>query len=302
MRIAVTGPQGHLASVLEDMAPPGVTWLQYNYSILDYDKLMRWMELRHPDVMLHTAAIVSTLACEIAGPNAIDVNVKGTYNVVQACKEHGVKLVYFSSSAIYDPEATRPITEESPIKPFTIYPTTKYAGELLARGYMKGQSLMVWRPAMVYGGTSDVSMITHLLRSKLSGGHSTLFMDILQTKDYFWNTEFAAAAWGLIKLPSAWGETFNLSRSKPRPIADLVNIMQKQGVWPQHVYWRPEGDFLGDHWLSNDKLRLFLPKWETKVTWEEGIARTWKKLNPVTASSSSSKARTVVARRRSRAR
>lgn len=278
-------------------------FLPYRYSILDYTSLIEWMKLRRVDVMLHAAAIVSSLACEIAGPNTIDVNVKGTYNVVTACKELGVKLVYFSSSAIYDPYAKRPITEESPINPHTIYPTTKYAGELLAHNYLRGNQLQVWRPAMVYGGTSDVSMITALLRAKLSGSHTTLFMNALRTKDYFWNEEFAAAAWSLINLESAWGETFNLSRSKPRPIVDLQQIMLKMGVWPEYVYWRPEGDFLGDHWLSNDKLRLFLPKWETKVTWEEGIERVWKKMMAaVTGFSSSSKGRTAPVKRRSRAR
>ncbi|MFO0866432.1 MAG: NAD-dependent epimerase/dehydratase family protein [Gemmataceae bacterium] len=70
------------------------------------------------------------------GGSAVDVNVVGTYNVVEACRDANVKRVVYSSSAsVYGNALTIPMTEEHPFNNRTFYGATKIAGEQFFRSF-----------------------------------------------------------------------------------------------------------------------------------------------------------------------
>ena len=59
-----------------------------------------WEEI---DIIIHSGAYVGTDYCLEKPQNAIQANVEGTNNIVELCNEYNIKLVYFSTTAIYDP-------------------------------------------------------------------------------------------------------------------------------------------------------------------------------------------------------
>src|SRR5690349_16822060 len=77
----------------------------------------------------------ANLARAVADPRkALDVNVVGTYNVVEAARLAGVKKVVYSSSAsVYGDAVFTPMTEEHPFNNRTMYGATKIAGEQFFR-------------------------------------------------------------------------------------------------------------------------------------------------------------------------
>lgn len=282
----ITGPRGHMGTVLTAWAKAqlGEDVVPIHADITSVEELRTELQLSGVTTLIHTAAIVGTVACEDAGPGAIATNVTGTYNVAQACRDLGIRLVYLSSSAVYDPagseDMAHTISEVDPIKPHSIYPTTKYAGELVCHNYLSPNKLMILRPGPIYGGGSDVSMISHAMRQRLRDGVVTFHLDPTKLKDYMWNEDFAHLAWGLILNDQTWSQTFNVSRGRPQLFQLILSILRRNDLMPRFSYCRPDKDALMHHVPLNTKARMYVTSYDPDKTVdiEEGIMRTWQKL------------------------
>jgi UDP-glucose 4-epimerase len=70
-------------------------------------------------------------------PRAVfDVNVRGTFNVLEACVQPRVKrLIYSSSASVYGDAVEEPMTEDHPFNNTNFYGATKIAGEAMARAF-----------------------------------------------------------------------------------------------------------------------------------------------------------------------
>jgi len=90
------------------------------------------------DTIYHMSAILSA-AGEKNPHLAWDVNINGTYNVLEVAREHEMVRVFVPSSiAVFGPETPRDNTpQETILRPKTMYGVTKVAGELLCEYYVK---------------------------------------------------------------------------------------------------------------------------------------------------------------------
>ena len=99
--------------------------------IRDTDVLKRAME--GIDGVVHLAAMW-LLHCKDYPRTAFDVNMAGTFNVLEACVQNGVKrLVYSSSASVYGDAVEVPMTEAHPFNNRNSYGATKIAGEAMCR-------------------------------------------------------------------------------------------------------------------------------------------------------------------------
>jgi nucleoside-diphosphate-sugar epimerase len=108
------------------------------------------------DAVIHLAAIVGFPACQQVGPQvAWRYNLEGTRNVFDLADEYGVRRFLFSStySNYGIAENGRPVTEESPLNPQSLYAETKIAAEkfLLERGAESRCSPVIFRFATLFG-------------------------------------------------------------------------------------------------------------------------------------------------------
>ncbi len=96
------------------------------------------------DTIFHMSAILS-VSGESKPQLAWDVNLNGTFNILEAAREHGLAKVFIPSSiAAFGPETPRVNTPNDTIlKPKTMYGLTKVAGELLGDYYVKRYGLDV---------------------------------------------------------------------------------------------------------------------------------------------------------------
>ena len=85
-----------------------------------------------PDVLIHAAAYTSPPRCDENPMAAVEVNVKGTMNLVRLCSRRGTRLVYISTDYVFDGE-NGPYGTDDPINPVNKYAMTKAAGELVVR-------------------------------------------------------------------------------------------------------------------------------------------------------------------------
>jgi UDP-glucose 4-epimerase len=109
------------------------------------------------DGVVHLAALW-LLHCHEYPKSAFEVNVRGTFNVLEACRKHKVeKLVYSSSASVYGDAIKEPMAEDHPYNNWTFYGATKIAGEHMMKAYHKryGINGIGLRYMNVYGPRQD---------------------------------------------------------------------------------------------------------------------------------------------------
>ncbi|MGI9421146.1 MAG: NAD-dependent epimerase/dehydratase family protein [Geminicoccaceae bacterium] len=143
------------------------------------------------DGVFHLAALW-LLQCRDYPRAAFDVNVRGSFNVLEACLAAGVKrLVYSSSASVYGDALTEPMTEDHPFNNKNFYGATKIAGEAMARAFhhQHGLNLVGLRYMNVYGPRQDyrgayIAVIMKMLDAIDAGEAATVFGDGSEAFDF----------------------------------------------------------------------------------------------------------------------
>ena len=125
--------RGTIGNLDEALRDPRVRVFELGGDILHTDILEKACE--KTDVVYHLAALW-LLHCHEFPQSAFEVNIRGTFNVLEACRKQGVKkLVYSSSASVYGDAVEIPMTEDHPYNNRTFYGATKIAGEHMARAH-----------------------------------------------------------------------------------------------------------------------------------------------------------------------
>ena len=163
---------------------------------------------------------------------AWDVNVMGTWNVVEACRDLGVeRVVYSSSASVYGNALSTPMTEEHPFKNRTTYGATKIANEQMFRAiyeqdglpYIGYRYMNIYGPRMDYEGTY-VSVIMKALDRIFAGQSPIIFGDGSQMYDFIFVEDVAEANILGMKADCA-DEFFNIGMGIGTTINELVEML-----------------------------------------------------------------------------
>ena len=163
---------------------------------------------------------------------AWDVNVMGTWNVVEACRDLGVeRVVYSSSASVYGNALSTPMTEEHPFKNRTTYGATKIANEQMFRAiyeqdglpYVGYRYMNIYGPRMDYEGTY-VSVIMKALDRIFAGQSPIIFGDGSQMYDFIFVEDVAEANILGMKADCA-DEFFNIGMGIGTTINELVEML-----------------------------------------------------------------------------
>ena len=104
----------------------------HQLDIIENVKTIKLISKINPDVVIQTAALMNADLCETKKAFADSINVTGTQNVVEGCKNAKCKLTYISTSFVFDGSKQR-YFENDPPAPSTYYGITKFKGEELVR-------------------------------------------------------------------------------------------------------------------------------------------------------------------------
>jgi UDP-glucose 4-epimerase len=163
----------------------------YKADIRNKQEILDIIKDGHIDTCIHLAAIVSVLDSIVNPDYTVDVNINGTFNVLDACSRSGVKNFIFSSScAVYGESNELPLSENDPLTPFSPYGASKAAGEALVSSYgrmKKIQNAISLRFFNVYGENQNpqyAGVITKFIERLSKGLAPTIFGDGEQTRDF----------------------------------------------------------------------------------------------------------------------
>jgi len=161
--------------------------------------------------------------------SAWEVNTLGTWNVVEACRDLGVKrIVYSSSASVYGNALFTPMNEEHPFNNRTTYGATKIANEQMLRAiheqhgldYIGLRYMNIYGPRMDYQGTY-VSVIMKVLDKIFAGDRPVIFGDGTQVYDFVYVEDVAQANVLGMKADCS-DEFFNIGMGVATSINELV--------------------------------------------------------------------------------
>ena len=164
MRLLITGGSGMLGSALSRIAKQtGIDVIMPARNVLDLEdnfQVSKFLTNTRPDVVIHSAALVSGISANLANPiNFLTKNIQMDNNLLQACDEIGVqRLIYFGSSCMYPKDLMCPMTVDQlllgKLEPTNEgYALAKLVGTKHVQ-YVSETKKVVWRvfiPSNLYG-------------------------------------------------------------------------------------------------------------------------------------------------------
>jgi UDP-glucose 4-epimerase len=162
-----------------------------------------------------------------------EVNATGTLVVLDRARAAGVsRFVHVSTSEVYGTAQERPMTEDHPTRPATVYGASKLAGECYARAYFQthGFPAVVVRPFNAYGprchheGDSGEVIPRFVLRA-LAGRPLVIFGDGAQTRDFTFVDDTASAIAAAGFAEGILGETINVGSGEAVAIGALASLV-----------------------------------------------------------------------------
>jgi len=142
----VTGALGMVGSYVDF----GIKTDKKTLDVTDIKEVLQTVRTHKPKVILHLAALTDLDLGEKNPSLAYFINTVGTYNIALAAREVKAKLVYISSTGVFDGTKKKPYTEKDLPSPENHYGHSKYAGELLIQSMLK--DYIIARACWMFGG------------------------------------------------------------------------------------------------------------------------------------------------------
>ncbi len=243
----------------------------YQKDIRDFDALKKI--LKNVDGVFHQAALTIVQDSLKKPQEYQDVNVSGTENIFKLAKEHGLKVVFASSSSVYGHKENMPIRENAERKPINPYGKTKLDDEYLFEKYSNlGVSIIGLRYFNIFGKGQTLSysgVITKFLDRIRESKPPIIFGDGSQIRDFVFVGDVVRANLTCMNNKSS-NFLINIGSGKATSILQLANmIIGFSGLSLQAIFQEPQkGDIHKSH-ADIDSAKKLL-KWEPKTelkTW-----------------------------------
>ncbi|MBF0459482.1 MAG: SDR family oxidoreductase [Nitrospirae bacterium] len=202
-----------------------------NMSLSDEQSIAR--SVSGIDAIVHLAALNEIVS--MRDPvSAMRINAEGTYRLLRAAAEHGVRdFIYFSTIHVYGENLERPlITEETPIRPYHPYAVTHAAAEGFVEQFRRYNAMntAIFRLSNAYGAPADRGVnrwslvFNDLCHQAVTSGTLTLKSSGRQYRDFISINDVARAVGHFIyELEGGWGDgLFNLGGECPMTILEAA--------------------------------------------------------------------------------
>jgi UDP-glucose 4-epimerase len=285
----VRGSRSNLAAALRDQR---VRIHDVGGDILQTDILRAALE--GADGVFHFAALW-LLQCHDYPRSAFDVNIRGTFNVLEACMAKGVKrLVYSSSASVYGDAVQDPMTEDHPFNNRNFYGATKIAGEAMARAFHHryGLDFVGLRYMNVYGPRQDyrgayIAVIMKMLDAIDQGEGPTILGDGSEAFDFV-AVEDCARANICAMRATASDRFYNVGTGVRTSLRELAERLCALTGCNQPINYQPRSQAtLVRNRIGSPRLAAQEIGFSAGITLDEGLSRliAWRKADKARASS-----------------
>ena len=229
---------------IEKLASGSPCWHFVKGDLADRTLIDRLFDEYKFDTVVNLAAQAG-VRYSITNPDAyIQSNILGFYNVLEACRAHGVgHLVFASSSSVYGDSASVPFsTLDSADRPVSLYAATKRSNELMAHAYSKLYNIPTTglRFFTVYGPAGRPDMFYFSATKKLVAGETIKIFNYGNCKrDFTYIDDIVEGVYRVIKgapekksgedgLPIPPYAVYNIGGGTPENLLDYIDTLQKE--------------------------------------------------------------------------
>jgi UDP-glucose 4-epimerase len=233
--------------------------------------------LEGADGVFHLAALW-LLHCQDFPRAAFDVNIRGSFNVFEACIDAGVeRLVYSSSASVYGDAVEEPMTEDHPFNFENFYGATKVAGEAMLRAlhHRFGLDYAGLRYMNVYGPRQDyrgayIAVIMRMLDSIDRGEPLVVYGDGSQAYDFVHVSDCAAA--NVCAMTAETTDRFyNVGTGVRTSIKEVAELLLEITGSDVGIRYEPQGVTFVKNRIGSTERAIAEIGFEAQMTLEEGL-------------------------------
>lgn len=281
--------EGHELVVLDNLISGKSDYINPQAKFYELDicspDVTKVFEIEKPEIVYHLAAQID-VRISVSDPVFDNhVNAVGSLNILENCRNFGVKKFIFSSTggAIYGEAEEIPTTESAPTYPLSPYGIHKLTTEKYCKFYQTvyGLDYTILRFANVYGPRQykggEAGVVAIFIEHAVSGKECVINGDGMQTRDYVYVDDVVAGL-SRAKEVNYQGE-INIGCGKEITVIDVVAAISASlgaEFTPIHIPAKPGEQRRSC--LSHDLAKKIL-NWEPQVDIIEGVKRTvaWTK-------------------------
>jgi UDP-glucose 4-epimerase len=231
-----------------------------------------------PEVCFHLAAQIDVRVSVERPDFDADVNVVGTLRVLEAAREHAVKVVFSSTGGAIYGECDGPASEDHAREPLAPYGVSKLAAEEYISAYNRlyGSAHVSLRYGNVYGPRQDphgeAGVVAIFMSALRDGKTPRIYGDGTQTRDYVFVGDVAAAT---LAAAGHAGGVFNVGTGAETSVLELYEHIERAAGSerePEFADARP-GELqrsVLDPSLAGRELG-----WKPERSLDDGLAATW---------------------------
>jgi nucleoside-diphosphate-sugar epimerase len=238
------------------------------------------------DNIINLAALIGIPYSYRAVKSYIDVNIVGTYNLLQASIRNCVKkIIHTSTSEVYGTAQYIPINEKHPLVAQSPYSASKISADSLVTSFNKSFDLntLIIRPFNTFGPRQSDRAIIPTIISQFMTENKLVLGNLKPKRDFTYVDDTAQAFVNALKLKKNFGgRTINLGTGKSYSVLDLVKIIskifnKKMEISISNERLRPKNSEVFNLLASNLEAKKFLkwkPKYINKKSFEDALRLT----------------------------
>ncbi len=234
------------------------------------------------DVVFHLAALIAIPYSYHSPDSYVDTNIKGTLNILQACKDLGVeKLLVTSTSEVYGTALYVPIDEKHPKQGQSPYSATKIGADHIAESFYRSFDLPVTivRPFNTFGPRQSARAVIPTIITQLLNGNSEIKLGAIHpTRDLLFVKDTANGFVEIAKSDKVNGQEINIATNSEISVGDLAQkiinkINPSVKIITDHERLRPEKSEVERLFGDNTKIKE-LTNWKPQYNLDKGLEET----------------------------
>ena len=238
--------------------------------------------IKDVNVVFHLAALIG-IPFSYHSPDAyVDTNIKGTLNVLQACREYSIeRVVITSTSEVYGTAQYVPINEKHPFQGQSPYSASKIGADKIAESFYRSFStpVIIARPFNTYGPRQSARAVIPTIITQLLSGKKEIHLGSLHpTRDLNYVNDICNGFITLTQCDVAVGKEINIGSGTEISIGDLANLLieligSNAKIVSQDARKRPEESEVG-RLVCDNSLMEELTGWKPETPLKEGLLKT----------------------------
>jgi NAD dependent epimerase/dehydratase len=234
------------------------------------------------DIIFHLAALIAIPFSYHSPDSYIETNIRGTLNLLQACRDYNIeRVVVTSTSEVYGTAQYVPIDEKHPLQGQSPYSASKIGSDKITESFFCsfGTPVVIARPFNTYGPRQSArAVIPTIITQLLNGNKNILLGSIHPTRDFSYVGDVCKGLINLSKFDEAIGREVNIGSGTEISISSLAKLlMELTGaeveISSEGIRKRPDKSEV-ERLVCDNRLIKEITGWKPETTLREGLLNT----------------------------